>query len=283
MRKLTIEIVDDNAINVELLRGIVEAEDEFEVAGCAMDGRMAVEHVKTRCPDAVLLDIIMPGMDGMAVLSAIRSDKEISKQPKILMVTAIGRDQITCEAFHKGADYYIMKPFMASELVKNIKMVCRPRENAVSGAYPNKLQTVESLELEQAALQAALESDIMEIFASLGISTIAGGYRYLRDAILMAVSEPQVLNKVTRDVYPVIAEKYSATRDNVERQIRRAIEVGWSRADLDAIIRYFGYTVDERRGKPTNSEFIAQIADHIRLDYMKQGKNLQIHTKSSQI
>jgi two-component system response regulator (stage 0 sporulation protein A) len=275
MDKIGIEIVDDNEINIRLIQTILESREEFQVVGVATDGETAIRNIKAHEPDVVLLDIIMPGVDGLGVLEDIRRDAEVKKQPKILMVTAIGRDDITCEAFQKGADYYIMKPFVAQELIRHITMTLQPKpQKAQAGIAGTDMRRAE-LEKEESDLQVMLESDIMKIFASLGISAIAGGYRYLRDAVILAVTEPQVMNRVTKDLYPVIAEKYEATKDNVERQIRRAIEIGWGRADLQAISRYFGYTIDGQKGKPTNSEFIAQIADYLRLDYMKQGVLVQ--------
>lgn len=276
MSKITVEIVDDNEINVAMLRNIVSAQEEFEVIGTAFDGETAITDIMEKEPDVVLLDIVMPGIDGIAVLERIRASKDLKKQPKILMVTAIGRDDITCEAFQKGADYYIMKPFIAAELVKNIKSVCTSLGHGAKENQVVQQKMKEELEQEESSLQIVLESDIMKIFSRLGISSIAGGYPYLKEAVMLAVNEPKVLNRVTKGLYPVIAEKFGATKDNVERQIRRAIEIGWGRADLNAINEYFGYTVDERKGKPTNSEFIAQIADFIRLDYMKQGRKVGV-------
>jgi two-component system response regulator (stage 0 sporulation protein A) len=285
MDEIRIEIVEDNEINIQMMENILRTQEDFRVVGTARSGVEALENIREHVPDVVLLDIIMPEVDGMTVLEDIRRASDLPKQPKILMVTAVGKDDITLEAFRKGADYYIMKPFVACELVKHIRMTMQPQEPtagwyAVEGgqadgfcAREKEAQTIREFGgNEKASLQIMLESDIMNIFARLGISTVAGGYRFLKEAVLMAVEDPGVMNRVTRDLYPIIAERHGATRENVERQMRRAIEVGWNRADLEAIDEYFGFTVNLQRGKPTNSEFIAQIADYIRLDYRRQGR-----------
>ena len=259
MGKLNVAIADDNEIMLEMLGEIVSSDDELQVVGTAKDGEEACLLVKEKEPDVILLDIIMPKLDGLDVLSRIRMDTTIRKQPSILIISAIGNERITDDAFSKGADYYIMKPFDSKSILDRIKQV-RDNKTQVREAH-----WVSSFERTESDNEQSLEEDVTEIIHEVGVPAHIKGYQYLREAIIMSVNNMEMLNSITKILYPGIAKKYQTTPSRAERAIRHAIEVAWSRGKMDTLDELFGYTISNGKGKPTNSEFIALITDKIRL------------------
>lgn len=262
MEKLNIAIADDNERMVRLLGDIVRSDEELQVIGTAKDGVEAYELIKTAEPDVVLLDIVMPKMDGLGVMEKVNKDSTIKKHPAFIMISAIGQEKITEDAFRLGADYYIMKPFDNDMVLNRIK---RTRENA--GGQGTEVRKINAYEKAEDIGERNLEADVTEIIHEIGVPAHIKGYQYLRDAIVMAVNDMDMLNSITKILYPTIAKKYQTTSSRVERAIRHAIEVAWSRGKMDTIDEMFGYTIHNGKGKPTNSEFIALITDRIRLDY----------------
>ena len=186
-------------------------------------------------------------------------DNTVGKHPYFIVITAVGQEKITEDAFDKGANYYIMKPFnnrMLLERIKSIRNLSRNTERK-----NDDITTDNTLKTEN------LESRVTNMLHEIGIPAHIKGYHYLRDAIIMAVNDMDVLNAITKILYPTVAKKYQTTSSRVERAIRHAIEVAWSRGKLDTLDQLFGYTVSTGKGKPTNSEFIALIADTIQLEY----------------
>ena len=262
MEKLNVAIADDNERMLRLLGDIIESDEELNVVGTAKDGEEAYNVIKTKEPDVVLLDIVMPKLDGLGVLDKVNRDKTLKKHPTFIMISAIGQEKITEDAFHLGADYYIMKPFDNDMVIDRIKYVknhvnVKNMENRKVNAY-EKAPEVE---------EHNLEADVTEIIHEIGVPAHIKGYQYLRDAIIMSVNDMEMLNSITKILYPTIAKKYQTTPSRVERAIRHAIEVAWSRGKMDTIDEMFGYTIHNGKGKPTNSEFIALITDRIRLEY----------------
>ena len=262
MDKLSVAIADDNENMVRLLSDIVRNDEELQVIGTAKDGEEAYEMIRTKEPDVVLLDIVMPKLDGLGVMDKVNSDKNLKKHPNFIMVSAIGQEKITEDAFRRGADYYIMKPFDKDIIVNRIKMVKshnqkKNTELRAVGAYENVKQFS----------KRNLENDVTNIIHEIGVPAHIKGYQYLRESIIMSVNDIEMLNSITKILYPTIAKKYQTTPSRVERAIRHAIEVAWSRGKMDTIDELFGYTIHNGKGKPTNSEFIALISDKIRLEY----------------
>ena len=257
MEKLNVAIADDNERMLRLLGAIIESDEELNVVGTAKDGEEAYNVIKTKEPDVVLLDIVMPKLDGLGVLDRVNHDKTIKKHPTFIMISAIGQEKITEDAFALGADYYIMKPFnnrMLLDKIKHVNRVYRP-------AAPDR-----ELESSRKDLpEYDLEEEVTDMIHEIGIPAHIKGYHYLRDAIIMAVEDMDVLNAITKILYPTVAKKNQTTSSRVERAIRHAIEVAWTRGKLETIDEMFGYTVSSGKGKPTNSEFIALLADTIRL------------------
>lgn len=262
MEKLNIAIADDNERVLELLDGIISKEDDMEIVGKANNGEDVYNIIKTKEPDVVLLDIIMPKLDGLSVMEKIGHDKTIKKHPAFIVITAIGQEGITEDAFNLGANYYIMKPFDNDMLVGRIKSI---RESM--GRKVAETRKVNAYESRNDYLERNLETDVTNIIHEIGVPAHIKGYQYLRDAIIMSVKDMDMLNSITKVLYPTIAKMHQTTPSRVERAIRHAIEVAWSRGKMDTIDELFGYTVSNGKGKPTNSEFIALIADKIRLEY----------------
>lgn len=259
MEKLNVAIADDNEKMLRLLGKIIESDEELNVVGTARDGEEAYNVIKTKEPDVVLLDIVMPKLDGLGVLDRVNHDKSIKKHPTFIMISAIGQEKITEDALNLGADYYIMKPFDNDMVINRIKHV-KDSGNA-------EIRKVNAYEKAEEYGERNLEADVTEIIHEIGVPAHIKGYQYLRDAIVMSVNDMDMLNSITKVLYPTIAKKYQTTSSRVERAIRHAIEVAWSRGKMDTIDEMFGYTIHNGKGKPTNSEFIALITDRIRLQY----------------
>ena len=271
MENLNIAIADDNERMVRLLVDIVRSDEELQVIGTAKDGVEAYELIKTAEPDVVLLDIVMPKMDGLGVMEKVNKDSTIKKHPAFIMISAIGQEKITEDAFRLGADYYIMKPFDNDMVISRIKDV--KNRNV---ARQSEVRKVQPYEKREELKERNLEADVTAIIHEIGVPAHIKGYQYLREAIIMSVNDIDMLNSITKILYPTIAKKFQTTPSRVERAIRHAIEVAWSRGKMDTIDALFGYTIHAGKGKTTNSEFIALIADKIRLEYgdeiISQGK-----------
>ena len=263
MEHLKIAIADDNQKILDLLDRVIGMEKDMNLVGKAKNGEEMCQIIKDKQPDVVLLDLIMPKMDGLTVMDRINHDKTVSKHPYFIVITAVGQEKITEDAFNKGANYYIMKPFNNRMLLERIKFVRKMTHG--TERRPEELVTGQTPGGEN------LESRVTNMLHEIGIPAHIKGYHYLRDAIMMAVEDMDVLNAITKILYPTVAKKYQTTSSRVERAIRHAIEVAWSRGKLDTLDELFGYTVSTGKGKPTNSEFIALIADTIQLEY-KHGK-----------
>lgn len=262
MGKVNVAIADDNEIMLDLLEDIIQSDEDLNVVGTAKDGEEAYNVIKMKQPDVVLLDVIMPKLDGLGVLDKVKHDKSIKKLPTFIMVSAIGQDRITEDAFSRGADYYLMKPFDSEVIINRIKQVKKNTKTEVS-EVPKAKETNQTKTLSE----KNIEADVTKIIHEIGVPAHIKGYQYLRDAIVMSVKDMDMLNSITKILYPTIAKKYQTTASRVERAIRHAIEVAWSRGKMDTIDELFGYTINNGKGKPTNSEFIALITDRIRLAY----------------
>ncbi len=260
MEQVNVAIADDNERMLELLGNIISAEKNLTLVGKANNGEEIYQIIKNKEPDVVLLDLIMPKMDGLSVMDMVNKDQNMRKRPEFIIVTAIGQEKITEDAFRKGAAYYIMKPFRNEVLIDKIQSVRNRKQQLECFTQGADIRTQEK-EPE------SLESKVTNMIHEIGIPAHIKGYHYLRDAIIMSVEDMDVLNAITKILYPTVAKKHQTTASRVERAIRHAIEVAWGRGKLDTLDELFGYTVSNGKGKPTNSEFIALIADTIRLEY----------------
>ena len=260
MAQLNVAIGDDNERILEILGEIVSNDKELNLVGKANNGEEMYQIIKNKQPDVVLLDLIMPKMDGLSVMDEVAKDKNVKKFPQFIIITAVGQEKITEDAFRKGASYYIMKPFQNETVLKRIKYI--QNEVRPDNHKPKNI----TVNVEDAP-EENLENKVTSMIHEIGIPAHIKGYHYLRDAIMMAVEDMDVLNAITKILYPTVAKKHRTTSSRVERAIRHAIEVAWSRGKMDTIDEMFGYTIHNGKGKPTNSEFIALITDRIRLEY----------------
>ncbi|SKA76738.1 two-component system, response regulator, stage 0 sporulation protein A [Clostridium sp. USBA 49] len=261
--KINVVIADDNKEFCSILNDYLLNQKDIVVTGIAKDGVEALELIQLKKPDLVVLDIIMPHLDGLGVLERLNS-MNINPMPRIIVLSAVGQDKITQRAITLGADYYVVKPFDMDVFIKRIRQMFN---NTISSNDSKK--TVSILDNTDIKLNknefTDLESEITSIIHEIGVPAHIKGYMYLREAINMVVNDIELLSAVTKELYPSIAEKYNTTASRVERAIRHAIEVAWSRGQVDTINKLFGYTIHNDKGKPTNSEFIAMVADKLRL------------------
>ena len=259
--KISVLIADDNKEFCSILNDYLLNQRDIVVTGVAKDGREALALIEEKKPDLVVLDIIMPHLDGLGVLEKLNT-MNLEKMPRIIVLSAVGQDKITQRAITLGADYYVVKPFDMDVFTKRIREM-------FNGAPTESIRKTTTVVETEVATQAKgpidLEIEITNIIHEIGVPAHIKGYMYLREAITMVVNDMELLSAVTKELYPSIAKKYNTTASRVERAIRHAIEVAWGRGQVDAINKLFGYTIHNEKGKPTNSEFIAIIADKLRL------------------
>ncbi len=264
MENFKVAIADDNEGILKVLGQVISDEEDLDLVGTATNGQDTYSIIREKEPDVVLLDIIMPLLDGITLMERVKNDKEIKKTPAFIIISAVGRESVTEDAFNMGATYYLMKPFDNDVLVNRIRYVKNNRECTKIKADGKKNIVTQD---NQAISDRNLETDITSIIHDIGIPAHIKGYQYLRDSIMLSVRDNDVINSITKILYPTIAKKYQTTPSRVERAIRHAIEVAWNRGNTDTLNDLFGYTISNGKGKPTNSEFIALIADKIRLQY----------------
>ncbi len=265
--KIKVIIADDNMDFVKTLEGYLGKEEDIEILGVAKDGEEACSLIMDKKPDIALLDVIMPHLDGLGVLETIYSSK-MEKKPMCIMLSAVGQDKITQKAISLGAEYYVVKPFDIDLLIKRMRELKFYQPGAVRGNFASKELKPQYIELTPAGKkdEENLEALVTNVIHEVGVPAHIKGYQYLREAIMMVVNDIDVINQITKQLYPEIAGKYDTTPSRVERAIRHAIEVAWGRGQQDVVENIFGYTVSAAKGKPTNSEFIAMIADKLRLE-----------------
>ena len=263
MKKIKIGIVDDNQDFCEVVRDYLNKQNNIEVIFTAPDGIKAIEYLENEntCPDILILDLIMPHMDGFGVLEHLGS-KELNKYPRVIMTSAVGQDSIIQKAMELGAQYYLVKPVNMKLLIKRINQL----DNSIVGAFDDDSHLRKSLVMKDSVVNNDLEIDITNLIHEIGVPAHIKGYQYLRDAITLVVNRMEYLNAVTKELYPAIAAINNTTPSRVERAIRHAIEIAWNRGKLETLENLFGYTVQQDKGKPTNSEFIAIIAVKLRLE-----------------
>lgn len=255
MTKIRVLVGDDNRDFCDLLRAYVEQQSDMELVGVAHNGLDVVEVMTQETPDVVVLDLIMPHLDGLGVLERLG---QAPRRPRVIVLTAFGQEAMTQRALQLGVDYFILKPFSLEVLGGRI------RQLGNAGEAPAAATVLAST---GAVMRRQLDGDVTRLMHEIGIPAHIKGYRYIRNAILMVVNEVDLMSSVTKELYPSIAMAHNTTPSRVERAIRHAIEVAWSRGNFEAIHRVFGHTVSRERGKPTNSEFIAMLADRLRMEH----------------
>ena len=264
---ISIIIADTNAdaMASELMRGT--GRKDFQIVDIVEDGEAALTSIRRYRPDIVLIDICLPGIDGLGVIEQICCEEKIT-DVCFVVVTSVGSQRLIRCAFDLGATYYMLKPYVSDLLPVRVKQIytsiaCQKDCTIEELIYANELTI-------QSDINSNIESDVTDIIRDIGIPANIKGYQYIREGIIMAVNDINMLNYITKLLYPTIAKKYKTTSSSVERAIRHAIEVAWNRGQIDVINNIFGYTISAGKGKPTNSEFIALIADKLRIEYKKR-------------
>lgn len=260
MKKIKVCVVDDNRELVGLLEDYISSQDDMEVVGIAHNGQECLDMLASTDPDVLVLDIIMPHLDGLAVLERLRELKK-GALPSVIMLTAFGQEDVTKKAVELGASYFILKPFDMENLGSHIRQV-----SGNTNTFTRKAPAT-SYRSQSEQKPKNLDASITSIIHEIGVPAHIKGYLYLREAISMVYNDIELLGSITKVLYPDIAKKYNTTASRVERAIRHAIEVAWSRGNIDSISSLFGYTVSMSKAKPTNSEFIAMVADKLRLEH----------------
>lgn len=262
IEKINVAVVDDNDKILDNICDILSGDGEINVIGKAHNGEEAYDLIKKNSPDVVVLDLIMPKMDGLSLMNKIHNDGSMIKHPFFIITSAISNESVIQDAFGFGAGYYMLKPFEMDMIVDRVKSAKNSKKR-----IPENKKFVAAHEDKQKFMERNIESDVTAIIHDVGVPAHIKGYQYLREAIIMSVNDTEMLNSITKILYPTIAKKFQTTSSRVERAIRHAIEVAWNRGRMDTIDELFGYTINAEKGKPTNSEFIALIADKIRLEY----------------
>lgn len=249
-------LADDDANFTDLLKDTLMRADGFSVVGVARDGKEAVSLTEKLHPDLVLLDIVMPKTDGISALCEIKR-MPLPVRPHVVMLSAAMHDTTMRMCIEAGADFCMMKPFDTATLADRLRGVCAPAKSAAPGVP----QAV-----DEETRRRRIERSVTDTIHSVGIPANIKGYQYLRDAIMMSIADAELIGAITKQLYPRVAGRHNTSPSRVERAIRHAIEVACMRGNDEVLYRLFGYTVNNNKGKPTNSEFIALIADKLRLD-----------------
>jgi len=242
-------VADANEDFRKLMVAGLREESDFEVVAETGDGQDALRLARDLDPEVVVMDLMLSRMDGIEVLAGLSA---LPAKPKVLVLSSFARGAVAEQAAAQGADYFVVKPCKLSSVIERVR----------------QLASALCLEGEEQGGPVSgqnLETTVTAIIHEIGVPAHIKGYQYLREAIIIAVEDMEVINAVTKILYPEVAKRFGTTASRVERAIRHAIEVAWDRGDLETLQKYFGYTVSNAKGKPTNSEFIAMIADRLQL------------------
>lgn len=251
-KKLKVMIADDST---ELGQNCAKALRGYgmDVVLCEKDGFRVVDEAKRLKPDVIIADVFMPNLDVLGVLSSIK-EMPVPERPMVMAMSSFDNQRLEKETLDAGACYYFLKPFDMNTMAERIIRL---------SGWKNEISPV--VVKDNVVTDPQLEMMITEIIHQIGVPAHIKGYHYLREAIMLSVKNSEIINSVTKLLYPTVAKKHNTTSSRVERAIRHAIEVAWDRGDIDVLNSYFGYTIQNDRGKPTNSEFIAMISDKLRL------------------
>ncbi len=229
----------------QMLADMISGEADLTVCAQTGSGEELLDLIARHRPDVVIMDLMLAGMDGLEVLEELGEDR-----PKVLVLSAFGGPALAGQISQRGGNYCMLKPCRAQSVIERARLLC----------------DAPALQLQEEGDARDMERQVTAIIHEIGVPAHIKGYQYLREAIGLAVADMEIINAVTKVLYPAVAKKFGTTASRVERAIRHAIEVAWDRGDLETLQKYFGYTVSNAKGKPTNSEFIAMIADRISLE-----------------
>lgn len=235
------------------------SENSMDLSFLPKDGFKIIEIIENSCPDVVIMDLFMPRIDAIGIITTIRKNQRI-KMPVFIVTSNFSRPTLEKEVISAGAERFLVKPLNYRDIIESINQILHQKTPAKTNISKINESNVRMSEVKN------MEIKITEILHQIGVPAHIKGYQYLRSSIMMSVENPEIINAVTKQLYPSVAKKFDTTSSRVERAIRHAIEVAWDRGDVDILNSYFGYTIHNSRGKPTNSEFIAMISDKLRLE-----------------
>ena len=261
--KITVLMADDNREFCDAIASFINSQEDMQVVYLAHDGMEAWQKIEALKPDVAIIDGVMPKLDGLGVLEKLDITNRVTKgeyAPICIVLSAITGDKITQKAIELGAEYYLAKPFDLDTLITRVRQL----KTQIKPPVEKSINFFGQIGQKNYAI--GLETKITSILHEIGVPAHIRGYHYMREAIIMAVDDLDVLNYITKELYPTIAKKCNTTPSRVERAIRHAIEVAWARGKVEIIDSMFGYTINNHKGKPTNSEFIALISDRLRLE-----------------
>jgi len=258
---INVIIADDNIEFCNVMSDYFMTQMDINLIGIASDGFEALEMIREKKPDLVILDIIMPNLDGLGVLEKLSEEKP-ARMPRIIVLTAVGQDVVAQRAIALGADYYVVKPFDMEVLTRRMRQMF---DNTLYSSKEKKGKYISEKTVSEQEEPADIEAEITRIMNGIGIPANVKGYTYIRKAIALAVEDPRLLSSMTKELYPSIAEIYNTTGSRVERAIRHAIAIAWVRGQLENMYDMFGYSATRDNAKPSNGEFIAMVADRLRL------------------
>jgi two-component system response regulator (stage 0 sporulation protein A) len=259
--KTRILIADANDEFRTILSDALNAEEDLDVVGAVSNGVDALLKNAELQPDIVIMDLVLAKLDGLEVLQRLT---ESDNHPQTIILSSFITPKLVSDCSRLGADYFILKPCEMPMLLSRIRMLSHP-----SKAFPSL--GFETTDLHKGQAQDDLEAMVTDVIHEIGVPAHIKGYQYLREAIILTINDMEMINADTKVLYPAVAKKFGTTTSRVERAIRHAIEVAWDRGDIEVLQKFFGYTVSNIKGKPTNSEFIAMIADNLTLK-RKQSK-----------
>lgn len=265
---LHVLIADNSEDYREKMRGYLGQREEIAFTDAVDNGEDACRMIRSRKPNVVLLDVVLPELDGFSVIERMNTELPPADRPDYIIVSSIGTESMIECASRLGVSYYMMKPCSPENLTRRVLQIAglaHHGKERLQVKYREKPFVKDKKSYPQP--EDTLEADITNIIREIGIPAHIKGYQYIREAIMMTVNDMNLLNYITKLLYPTIAKKYKTTSSSVERAIRHAIEVAWNRGKIDVLEEMFGYTISAGKGKPTNSEFIALIADKLRLQY----------------
>ncbi len=260
-KQINVLIADADTEYAESLSRNITGDFRINVCGIVSNGYQLIEKVDILKPDIVVMDLVLPNIDGIGVLERLRNkQQEFSNfvMPKTLILSTFNHDKTAQECASVGANYYMAKPVSFDSVRGAIRRLCdnNVADNKISSGGGKRFEICENPDVE---------TMVTEMIHEIGIPAHIKGYQYLRHAIMLVIDNLDIINSITKTLYPTVAEDFRTTSSRVERAIRHAIEVAWDRGDPDVLSSIFGYTIATSKGKPTNSEFIAMIADRLRL------------------
>jgi len=262
--KISVLIVDDNTEMTDILHRKISDEEDFEVVGVAENGCKGIELIEQLKPDVVILDMVMPQLDGIGVLEKVK-EMNLDPWPLFVVLSAIGQDKQVLRAINLGIEYYMVKPFDIDMLICRIRQIYNERETSYFSQKGLKYKDINDKTVKAENSVNKTENKIEELIKKVGVPNHMLGYKYIIEAVLEILKCSRDDMCVTKVIYPKVAEKFESSPEKVERAIRNAIEKTWQSGNQQYIDTLFGYTINYHRGKPTNSEFLAMIADKIRL------------------